>query len=197
MSLFSSVEPVRFEGPAQKTSLPIGSMTRIAWFSASAWRNGSRSPCATGIPSTGPARISLARGTLTAPLAWHAGHPGHGRCQARRRVRFLLASGRALFYLSRCRRHGHGRHAQGTRSRTCARSRRAWPQKWRPPGSSCCGARPICSAIRAMPAAPPPVLTRRSTPGRPRRCAAAWKPRIGSAAKTTCCGADAKATTRC
>ena len=92
--------------------------------------------------SVRPGYPQLSVGEPSAPLAARRG-------QARRRVRILHQAGRAVLLLPRHRpgagRRGHRR----VREEPAAHGRPGQASARRPPASSCCGARPTCSAIRA------------------------------------------------
>ena len=61
----------------------------------------------------------------------------------------------------------------------------------------CCGGRPTCSPTRGTPPARRPTPTRRCSPTRRPRSATRSRPRTAWAARTTCCGAAARATRPC
>ncbi len=196
MSVFSTIEPMRFEGRLdQRVRLSRLRPDRMVlgkrmedWLKVAVcyWHS-----------FNWPGTDIFGGGTLPRPWLGTPVTQAMADQKLEAAFDFLSRLGVPLFHLPRCGRHGLGRPRARARDSICGASRRRWPRKWLPPASSCCGARPICSAIRAMPAAPRPARTRRCSPGRPRRCAAAWRRRIGWAGRTTCCGADAKATTRC
>ena len=91
-------------------------------------------------------------------------------------------------------------HPTGPRSRspppTSTRWSRRRPATWSGPASGCSGARPTSSRTRGTRRAPPPTPTPRCSPTRPRRCAPRSTRPTASGARTTCCGAGGRATTR-
>ena len=146
-------------------------------------------------------RRRSARGTFDRP--WHRRRRSTRRrrgTKARRRVRLLHEARRAVLLLPRRRR--------GARRRDAAREPSSnFAAHGRPCSSEQQAATPACKLLwgtanlfshpRFMPAAPPPTPIPRSSPAPPRRCATAWRRPSASAARTTCCGAAARATRRC
>ena len=139
-------------------------------------------------------------GTFDRPWLGAAGDPmAAARAKLDGRVRVHREARRAVLHAStiatsrrRARTFAETTREPGRRSSTRSTA------TWRGPGSGCCGARPTCSAIRAMPPARRPTPIPRCSPTRPRRCKpdASRRP-SASAARTTCCGAAARATRRC
>ena len=133
-----------------------------------------------------------------APDVRPGGRPARrGRPEDGRRVRVLRQARRAVLLLPRPRHRARGRVVQGVggAARRDGRPRRRAPGAHR--RRSCCGARPTCSPTPATRPARRPTPTPRCSPTpRPRSPTASRRP-TASAATTTCCGAGARATTRC
>ena len=115
------------------------------------------SRCATGTRSVGrastcsAARPSTARGSAPA-TRWQL-----ARAQGRGRVRVLRQARRAVLHLPRSRRRAGRRDAGGDQRALDRIVERLAGAHGSAPACSCCGARPICSAIRATPPARRPI----------------------------------------
>ena len=140
-------------------------------------------------------------GTLDRP--WHptfapAADPmRRGEPEDGRRVRVLRQARRAVLLLPRSRHRARGRLVQGVGGTARRDGRRGGRRTSSAPACSCCGAPPTCSPTRATRPARRRTPIRRCSPTPPRRSPTASRPPTASAARTTCCGADARATTRC
>ena len=90
-----------------------------------------------------------------------------------------------------------GATLRGRSGPTSTRSSTTPPATRSGPASGCCGAPPTCSRIRATRPAPRPTPIPRSSPTPRRRSSTCSRSPSGWAARTTSCGAAARATTRC
>ena len=111
---------------------------------------------------------------------------------------FFAKLGTPVLLLPRPRRRARGRRRFAEFRRQPRRARRRRRRATRSGrASGCCGAPPTCSATRATRPARRPTPTPRCSPTPPRRSSTCSRSRSAWAARTTCCGAAARATTRC
>ena len=143
-------------------------------------------------------RDMFGAGTLDRP--WLA--PGRdpmdgGPREDGRGLRVPRQARRPVLLLPRRRRRARGRDLRGVQRQPRRARRRGRSATRSAPACGSCGAPPTCSPTRATRPAPPRTPTRRCSPTPRRRSGTCSRSPSAWAARTTSCGAGARATTRC
>ena len=200
MSIFASVEPIRYEGPdtPQRSRLP---RVRRASASCSArrWRTGCAPAVCYWHSFSWPGADIFGAGTLPRPwLAAASSTQEMAEQKTEAAFDFIEPPGRAVLHVPRRRRDGRRPHTLEEHDANLRAHRGADRRaRCRTPAYGCCGARRTSSAIRASRRRGHQPGSRSVRLGRRAGAHDASRPTHRLGGENYVCGAGARATTRC